>query len=446
MKRLTLPATLTACLLTALGTTVAAQSPLCAEFAAPETMPKKYQRLAPVVSGTSTDWILPNDQFRQDYALDNEARHLFGEIVRSFDARGIKLAIMIAPPRPIVAGQDEVNRLSAGTSDFDVAAASASFAQMLDTLRETGAIVPDLQTLATASAEMRDTYYYRHDTHWTPIGAAHSALALASEVAASDIDGFQTLALRAPEVSDTSETFSEKGSLAKVVKATCDVIVAPEVHPIPAFETGGLGLLLDDTARARVVLAGSSFSNRYKSDAYRVGDALAATLEADVENHSVSGGGAIGSLEGVILSGALDKGAPVDLLIWELPYTQSLNSTSMLRQLLGALRADIAEVDGTRIDLSSSGETALDLPKGLPDTLLVHVPEAGLDRMNLEVHFETGKKKTVKLSRKSHVPPHLRTGYWAVSFADVADLGAATVTLRYKGKSLPQGAAVILPN
>ncbi|WP_412550274.1 alginate O-acetyltransferase AlgX-related protein [Shimia sp. MIT910701] len=45
-----------------------------------------------------------------------------------------------------------------------------------------------------------------------------------------------------------------------------------------------------------LALLGSSFSNRYKRDHYRVADALARAFDADVENFSVSGGGPIGAI------------------------------------------------------------------------------------------------------------------------------------------------------
>ena len=414
-------------------------APLCPEFNSADAMPKKYKKLAPVISGAPTDWIFTVDHMDTDYVPGTKATDLLTAIVDEFEARDTKLAIMMAPPRPLVAGQAAVDGLTNGAADFDVAAVSASFQDMINAIRESGAIAPDLLSVATSTDELRDDYYYRHDTHWTPVGAAESAYALAVEVAGAGIAGFDAMNPARPTVDADATIFSEKGSLAGMAKDVCGVAIAAVEHPVPVFPSLTNDLLGDTSANPQIILAGSSFSNRYKKDAYRVADALAGSMQAEVINHSVSGGGAIGGIEGIVNADLLDGADTPELVIWELPYTEGMQTLSPLRQLLGALRHDETAAAAVSVGLENGGETRVKMASTDAALVSLHLPGASAQRVKVDLRYDDGSKETVTLVRKKHVPSHLRTDWWSLALNPAKDgiaKGLKSISVRYKDGEL----------
>ncbi|MBO9401194.1 hypothetical protein [Shimia sp. R9_3] len=424
---------------TSICATTAHAAPLCSEFRSPDTMPKKYRKLAPVLSGSPTDWVITADQMDTTYLPDAQAAHLLSQIASEFEARGTRLAILMAPPRPLIAGQSTLETLAKAEIDFDAAAVSESFTQMIELLRASGVVAPNLLEHAISDETLREAFYYRHDTHWTPRGAAESAMALAHEVRAAGIDAFADTPPVQPDLAST-QVFSERGSLADMAKAVCGVELPPVTQTIPAFPSAETDLLADTTGRPRILLAGSSFSNRYKKDAYRVADAISGTLQADVINHSVSGGGAIGAIEGVINAGLLKDEDPFDLVIWELPYTEGLRSPGVLRQLLGALQNDPAKLAAPVATLAPSGKTRIDVASQQPAMMALHLPESTVQRIKIDLRFEDGTKQTQSMIRKKHVPAALRSDWWAFSLDGLSAQGLQSITLRYDGPAIGTGA------
>ncbi len=414
-------------------------APLCDAFASSETMPKKYRKLAPILSGAPNDWIITKDQMDLEYAPNAEATDLINKIVNEFESRGTKLAIVMAPPRPLIAGQATLEKLSNGPIEFDENAVAASFNQMIDIVQSTGAIAPNLLELATKNDELREAYFYKHDTHWTPRGAAESAVELAKEVIASQISAFANSKVALPTLT-TGNSFSERGSLAGMAHAVCAATVAAVVTDIPEFPQGELDLLDDTSSRPRILLAGSSFSNRYKKDAYRFASAISGALNAEVENHSVSGGGAIGAIEGIINAGLLDGSQKVDLVVWELPYTEGLRSIGMLRQLLGALSFDQSTRPKMAVDLDSSGKMKIDLSRQAVMQLALQLPDMSGQSFKVDLRFKGGRKQTLSLVRKKHVPTALQSDYWVASLDALSSSDLVSATLRYDPKEIGSGA------
>ncbi|WP_108814097.1 alginate O-acetyltransferase AlgX-related protein [Loktanella sp. Alg231-35] len=389
-------------------------APLCPELLIAEALEPKYQRLAPIHSDTESGWIFTSDQMSETYELKAEAVHLMSQIVSEFEHRGVTLALMIAPPRPLVAGGDVLSQTLTENDAFDAANAAASFNTMIGQLRETGAVVPNLLSAAT-QVDTGVPFYFRRDTHWTPAGAAASALALAKEL------GFEEGVFDISAIL-SSDIYEEKGSLNAISKAVCNVDNPPEPTPILDFSavtaTQGLGLL-DEISGASIALVGTSFSDRNQRDQYQVADALAASTGAEIFNYSVSGGGMIGPMEAFVSSDDLAT-AGHQTVIWEFPYTQSPNSTSQLRQLLGALRADTAGVSPiASVGMTSSDTVNVDLSSSPIDANLLSI-ETGtseLLKLDVEITFENGTTKTVKLRRKNRIPLERRSSDWWVDLS-----------------------------
>ncbi|MEL6571353.1 MAG: hypothetical protein AAFQ64_06835 [Pseudomonadota bacterium] len=390
------------------ATAPAFAAPYCDALLHKEQLEKRYQRLAPIENSANTGWIFTADQMDVDYEMSSEVTMLMTGIIEAIEAQNTQLTILTAPPRPIVAGQEIVDLTYGRKGAFDVATAAASFDTLVAQLRDAGATVPNLLTAAQA-AEDSAPYYFQRDTHWTSTGAALSALALAEEMDVANSFAISQLAVL--------DTYEERGSLSDIVDATCGMRDAAEMMPVYDYtsvaDANGLGLL-DDTSstRTQVALLGTSFSNRYRRDQYQAADALAAALNADIENLSVSGGGLIGPMEEYVLSGALYAGSR-DMVIWEFPYTESLN-TSPLRQLLGALKAQgAAEMDSFETAMSD-GSATFDLQSRAVGADLLHI-QLDTDQareVRLALTFADGTSKTVKLRRKSSMQEVAQHADW----------------------------------
>lgn len=405
--------------------TSAGAEPYCDALLTGEGLSAKHARSAPIYNNANSGWMFTKDQMRERYDMKAGAAKLVAEIVAEFDKRGVPLAIMVPPPRPVVAGQATLDA-TMGDDRYDVAAAQASFAKLIEGLNTAGAIAPDLQALSLSNPDLRDAFYFKRDTHWTTVGAAHSAITLARAVGSTHPNLFPD----APEFSATNLTqngkIEEKGSLARIARDGCGISLGNEVAPTFDLTLASEGGLLGDAPdRQRIALVGSSFSDRYKKDHYRVSDALARVFGADVDNYSVSGGGGIGAIESYVLSGELDQRVH-DLVVWELPYTESFNSTSMLRQLLGALRHGNSE-SGSK--LTQSQVIPIDHLYGLK-ALELQMSGAGNQRVKLSIVFGDGSKANVWLSRRGALSPDARTQSVFVSLADFGARNMTEITLQ----------------
>lgn len=385
-------------------------TPYCLELSKLDALGKKYPRLAPLYSSRETGWIFGNDQLAENYEPKAVAMDLLSAIVGEFKRRDIALAVMIAPPRPVVAGRAIIERTLIPAGSFDITAARTSFNRMIDAARSAGAIAPNLLEKALADEGVQEGFYFRRDTHWTPFGAAVSAHALAEALHAARPDLIVAVPNFAPAVLDPAGVV-ERGSLAEPIREFCGVDIEPEVAAIFDFGEGqALGLLDSPPETGRLALLGTSFSHRYGRDEYRVADALAAATGMEVDNYSISGGGPIGSIESYVLTGEINAGRHA-VVVWELPYTNAFKSISALRQLLGALQARRATTEVTTQQLSESGTTVIYLRPGAGGALVVSI-DTGNDGPQLvrgTIRFDNGSESRFTLSRSKRVPVDRRS-------------------------------------
>lgn len=389
-------------------TTNALAEQYCDAFNDPTSLAKKYARLVPM-SDQNTGWIFTKDQLNQDYVLKDANVRLLKSIAEEFQKIDTKFAIVMAPPRPLDAGEDIVSKTVNGAIGYDLTATMQTFSAMIQQVNNIGITMPDLSALVTTQKDDTHKYFFKRDTHWTPFGAAQSVQALASSLGLSE--------KAMPPILENG--YEERGSLSEMSRIVCDADIEPEVVAAIDYPSSEMGLLDDIPSDFKVALAGSSYSDRYKRDTYRVADAIAYFLSADVENISVSGGGAIGAIEGMISSGKLRNG-DYDLVVWELPYTEGLNNESALRQLLGALRNQ--RPAGIKQHQVAVGQTLNLEGKIAPSDVLNVKNITDQERVTLKIQFTNRKPKKVRLVRKSRVPQDLRSGAWSVSLAGLPNV------------------------
>ncbi|MEM1428337.1 MAG: hypothetical protein AAGG09_02655 [Pseudomonadota bacterium] len=425
---------------------VASAEPYCAALQEEQTIAKTYRQIAPIYSDAERGWIFANDQLREDYALKDSAVHLLERIVEEIRARGMELAIVIPPPRPLVAGPDTRRGVLPPEAGYDAVRAALSFQRMMRQIAETGAVAPNLLDAALAAETAGTPFYFQRDTHWTPSGAVRSAAALAEALEQASVPWI-TPAADAP--APATDPFVEPGSLAEVAREVCGIEIGPETtaavrFPRPADAVGLLGDTPSDTARAALV--GTSFSDRYKRDALRVADAIAHATGMDVDNVSVSGGGALSAFEAYVLSGEIDA-ARHKLLIWEVPYTSAFKSVSGLRQILGALQAGKGGADLAPVALPDADVARLALPAGLdPDTSVfgVRLERPGKARVKGVLHFDNGSRMKISLARSAHMPARAQSAPMYLSLAAAGTRRPVAIELSYDAAQMA-GATVLLP-
>lgn len=389
--------------------------PLCAKMLDEASLEKRYQRLAPIYNSADTGWIFGSDQFDNTYTLNETQQRLFAEIVERLAAQGTQLAVLIAPPRPVLAGQEIVDATIGKPGVYDISAIALDFQKLIAQLQAAGAAAPDLQTLALSDDEINADFYFARDTHWTNIGAAHSALALSSEINPEDAPAFAVGDLK------STETFDERGSLADIARATCETVLEDEQVPVfvyADFLPAGGGLLGD--AEVEAVLVGTSFSDRYKRDQYQTADALSAALGMNVTNLSVSGGGMIGPFETYALTGGLTDDKP-KLLIWEFPYTYQMKEPQ-LRQLLGALRANNLQTQSrTHALIDRKAKVTL----AAFNDLIGITPEGAMPRkISAKLRQPDGSVTKLSLRRKSRMAEVATLPTWWIDLSGLKIEGA----------------------
>lgn len=401
-----------------LSATVAMGAPYCTTMLHGDQLERRYQRIAPIYNTSETGWMFGADQLDVNYAMSDHEVTLMAQIVDEFAARGARLAVLIAPPRPIVAGQEVLDATTGTPGAFDMAAHTADFNQLVAQLDAAGAIAPNLLDMVLADREISATYYFHRDTHWTNTGAAHSALALATALDPAPAPAFQVADLA------IAETHEERGSLSDIARAVCDTSPPPEFSPVydyTPFITSDAGLLDDGAASdPAVILLGTSFSNRYRRDQYQVTDALAAALGRDVMNYSVSGGGLLGPMETYILTGQLDADQP-DLVIWEFPYTYEPNETN-LRQMLGALRANRGAVvsQHTLPLVGEQAEFLIEAAEHVAPIIGITPDIPGGRNITVSVDFEDGTTERLRLRRKSRMEEVAILNDWWIDLSGYA--------------------------
>ena len=405
-------------------------APYCAALTDVDALPKAYQKRGPFYSDTETAWIVGADQLAPNFAMEPEAAFLLSEIVKAFKLAGTELVALSAPPRPFFVPQGDLaaTGLPQTYAQQDVAQA---FKAYIASLNAAGVPAPDLSRIA--ETDSAPDYYFQRDTHWTPYGAYLSAHALA-----------ETLAVPAPTIPPFTETFAEKGSLSAVVEKVCGTRPAAETVPAPLYAKEGA--LLGDSDRGQVALVGTSFSDRYKRDAYQVAEALSHVLDKDVLNMSLTGGGLTGAMVAFLSDPALDLSA-FDYVVWETPYTAPLTNTAALRYVLGHLTERMSR---GRSELATFGMTDNweNLRIGFDATefaaLSLTLPGVEVGHVSIELISETGDKQRYKLTKSARVPTEHRTDRWALALTGLpnpnierlkikvskpGDLGQGTVTL-----------------
>ncbi len=382
-------------------------APYCADLMAVDTLPKSYQKRGPFYFDTQSSWIVGADQLDQDFALGAEATFLLREIAKAFERAGTQLVVLSAPPRPLFAPA-EVLAASGAPATYAPQDAAAAFGAYIAALNTAGIPAPDLSQFA--EMERAGDFYFQRDTHWTPFGAYLSARQLA-----------ETLAVSMPSAPPFTGSLTEKGSLSAVVEKTCGTRPAPETVAAPIYTK--TGALLGASDKGQVALVGTSFSDRYKRDAYQVADALSYVLDKDVVNVSLTGGGLTGAMVAFLSDSALDLSV-FDYVVWETPYTAPLTNAAALRQVLGHLQEQASSTSSelATFDIGAKWENLrIGFDASEFATLSLTLPGVQVGQVSIELISKAGDKQRYKLTKSARVPAKHRDDTWVLALTGLPE-------------------------
>lgn len=397
--------------------------PYCDALGNKDQLPGKFQKRGPFYSDVNSGWIIGDDQLRADFTMSDEAKSLLRQIVQEFSGQGVELAVMVAPPRPLLV-PTAVRTEMGLPSSYDEQAVADAFSGYISELNSLGITAPNLLPIALDDAA---EYYFQRDTHWTPFGAAISAAALAKALGDNGSASLAGLLL--------TEEYSEEGSLSMVADAACGDRPEAEVVKAPAFsKKGDANSLLSETTEPAMALIGTSFSDRYQRDAYRVADAIAHFTGAQVDNMSVTGGGITGAMEAFIRASELTSGK-YKTVVWEVPYTAPLSDIGALRQILGALlsqRGQSAGVDTADVSVRWVNiKPHFDLATGA--AVEIHLPGVSVGQLDVEFYDADKNKAQLKLHKTDRVAPSLRSDIWSIALSDLTINTLTRMKLRLRG-------------
>ena len=414
-------------------------APYCDALTSADTLPKKYAKRGPFHSDTDSGWIVGQDQLKAKFKATDEVKMLWKHITSEFAEHGMTLSVMSAPPRPLFVPDGVLAQFGVDASAKQKV--QVAYSGYIAALNEAGIPAPDLTGLT--GSEMGNGYYFKRDTHWTPRGAAISAAYLKQHVTdTSAEDTLQDIAF--------DQSYEEKGSLSTVVEKVCGTRPAMETVTAATYAKAGSAqsLLGDVETDTKIALVGTSFSARYKRDAYQVADALAHSFDASVDNFALTGGGLSGSMMAFIQSGALRDGG-YTTVVWETPYTTPMTDVHGLRQVLGALQSLRAqnEIGAGSVKLSDKW-TNLKHTFNAADHagLAIRIPGVSTGKLDIELIGADGEKQRVKLVKSDRIPADQQSDIWPLSLAELSDPNIKRIKMRLRGAKGSKPAHITLMN
>ncbi len=307
-------------------------------------------------------WIFRESDLHGEYRLQQAGIGALRRLVEALRARGTQLAVVMLPPRGVLAAA-HVDRDDPLAREFDPAAVARDYHEAVRLLASTGALVPDLLESAERSG-LGEGFYFKRDHHWRAEGARLAMQSVAALAAHSSPPlSFAPVAYQV-EV-QRQRTFP--GSLSFRVKRDCGTELLPpepftEYVSRPVVATVDAAALLGDPAPAEIVLTGTSHTNKDGRDLFNAAGWLREATGTDVLNVGVDGGGHATSLLSWLEGAAASAGMP-KLLVWEVSVRTPPDMPLVGRQAIPTLAGDCVEPLATTTSRLGSGETRILVPR-----------------------------------------------------------------------------------
>lgn len=288
---------------------------------------KDRESLKYLVPGVKNWLFISKKDFIEDFALRNETIIAFQNFQRVLKEKGTDLVLVVVPQRGLVHG-DKIDFSNPLAAQYDISKARQSYRDMIAQLKTAGIPIADAPNF-----ENTKDYGYARDHHWNSTGAQLIA-SLTSKVI-KQLPSYQILEKKKFKIEE-GKTIKFKGSFFNPIKDICNKKL-PIENIKEQISTSSDEDLFGESKK-EIVLVGTSFSEQGKSFANFAGH-LRVGLSADIDNHSIGGGGISTSLLDYLKSEDF-KYSPAKILIWEIPGFYSLNRKSLLDKAMRILQRE----------------------------------------------------------------------------------------------------------
>ncbi|WP_010221867.1 alginate O-acetyltransferase AlgX-related protein [Pseudomonas donghuensis] len=387
---------------------------VCPGLSNPQNYAEGRMKLMREIVPAKDRWLFRSAvDLTNDFGIPAPMRAEFARLMAAFRQQGIHVAMAVQPTRGLM----HRDKLYADKlHGFDFARASSNLESYLQQLRAAGAVVPPLMQLVHTPP--KGEFFFRRDHHWTPAGAEATARLVAEEVRRQP---FYAQLSKKRYRTEPGVMVPKDGTLNLALSYICGNNYGFQYvrgyQTIP--EADGADALFDDAPDPEVILVGDSNaaaredeSKQFNFDGY-----LKQYLEVDILNYALPGVGQDGSLLEYLLSENYKPKAPPKLIIWELPANYPLESESMYRQLIPAVKGGCpvsTEVLANRVQrpplrvnerielLSNAGDGRKQLGNG-QGFLDIRISDKNVKDFYLIVYYDNGARDKVWFRREAVV-------------------------------------------
>ncbi len=378
-------------------------------FQCPDLGNKEKQTIGAMTQGEDGWFFRVAGDLKQHYRLMPEAASYLSRMAEAFRQRGTEVVFISVPPRGIAA-QAFLHMDDPDQKRFHVTKATESYSSMLNTMRETGLIVPDLTEESVIPEGEKEIFFFRRDLHWTPFGARRAAQAVAEEI--KKLPAYKKLS---PATFETKEvgTKEMKETMALELQRLCTSEVPGE--PFPLFETrraaatGEDALFGDAGGGDPAVLVGSSFSalSWFNFDGF-----LSEYTGLEVANFALSAGLLFNAIVSWTSSPQFQDTHP-PFVFWEAPGIYDLNNdtTKYYRQLIPAIYGECKPEDALASGMleikGGKGGLLLEVTEdkevsGNDYYLFLETANRGLASFTLQLDYADGDGEWFIVDRSQH--------------------------------------------
>lgn len=267
-------------------------------------------------------WVFrTKTDFKDSFVLKDEAHQRLRLLNDLLLKKNVRLMLVPLPTRGMMHG-DHILK-----TGYNRRTSIQSYRDLVSALR-----ADHLLVAATEDFDHQPGYYYQYDHHWRPEGARNMAAQIAAALRAEN--------MTFPRVTFKTESqglVDHVGTFSKLIMDVCaSTVPAEKVENYATYLADADNDLLVDRPTADIILVGTSNStpvSHANFDGF-----LKQAIGTDIENMSISGGGADTALLQFLNSERLHGAHPPRLVIWEFPVYQGFAAVPFLDKAIAAVK------------------------------------------------------------------------------------------------------------
>ncbi len=266
------------------------------------------------------NWVFRSKSDFIENFSENDSYSGLTRLSKVLESHGTRLVTVYYPTKGLIAAQNVPSSL------FNYDKAKHSYLSKLLTLRQTGVLVPDFESLLTAEST-RDELYFKRDIHWTPSGSK-----LLATHTANVLNHLPTLDFsQSNDVIITKlGSFPSTNSMSRAIKKLCHQQYITEYVQGYSYQERSS---VNPDKQPQVVLLGSSLTNVPELNFTGF---LKHELKIPIKSYTSSEDGLTGAWLKYIATNQF-MNTPPKVVVWEIPPYYLLNDNKVFAQLVPLL-------------------------------------------------------------------------------------------------------------